>query len=305
MNYHRMPGPPPGRFSANPFGALAPRVGMNLANHRFAPTAFSGSDRAFYQNGYESGNDNRRRITHRLRAERAEYKHMRHRPHMHAGFPHLGGYSIPGQRPFHLPGLFNHAHVQNHHMPHIPHIPYMRPRQQRIRLPMPRRQAPYRVRMPIRRAPHGFQQQPSSYFRRSAYPMYLRGCPPRPPTRRPAYTTSLFSAEYEDDDSDNDDDNEGEDNYSNRMRPRRRQRDIFNDSDDDDDNDNDEFSTSSIRGFPRYSRRSNRRFDTEWSEDEEEEEDDDDDDEWDRDSHFGMGSHRGPHRYYGDRYYTR
>jgi hypothetical protein len=290
-NYHRMPGLPD-RFPGNPFGALAPRAAMNLANHRFAPTAFSGSDRAFYQNGYESGNDNRRRNTHRLRAERAEYKHMRHQPHTHAGFPHLGGYGLLGQRPAHLPGMFSRAHMHN------PYMPHMRPRQG-IRLPTPRRQASYGVRMPARSAPYGFRQQLNSYSRRPVCPIYPRSYPPRPATQRPVYSSSLFSAE----DEDNDDEDEFD--FPNRMRPRRSRRDFFDDSDDDDDLDNDEFSTSSMRGFSRYSRRSSRRFGTEWSEDEEEDDDDDDDDDWDRDSRFGMGSHRGAHRYGGDRYYTR
>jgi hypothetical protein len=291
MNYHhRMPGPPPGRFPTNPFGVLTPRAVMNMANPRFAPTSLPRSDRAFYENGYDSGNDNRRRNAHRLRAERAEYKHMRQPPLMHAGSPYFGTHGLPGHRLAYSPG-FNRMHN--------PYLAHTGSRQQGIRLPMPRMPAPYRVRIPTQGAPYSFRQQPGSYARRPAYRLLPRGYPPRPAARPPAYSTSLPST------GDEDDDDEFE--YLNRMRPRggRRNRDIIDDSDDDDYLDDDGFSTSSTRGFARSSRRPARSFDTEWSDEEEEDEDDDDTDDWDYASRFGMRSHRGPSRPYGERYYAR
>ncbi|KAF2787916.1 hypothetical protein K505DRAFT_342539 [Melanomma pulvis-pyrius CBS 109.77] len=270
-------GPHPGRYPANPYPrqALTRPFTMDLAQPMYLHNS-SQSDRSYWENPWESGNENRRRNVRRVRAEKAH--NMRH-PHMHAGYAPLGRFNLGGHGP-----IYPHS-VHNHHPMMNLRRPAMFPQQLGRRLPIP--QLPHRhrfgVRFPVRASPFGIGHHNNLHARRPAHPFYPRGYLPRPTARHNSYSTSLFEDEDEEDDD--------EFSHSNRTRYGW---DTFEDLDEDEDDD-DIFSLPETRRFAPYDTGRTRRYHAEWDDDDNDDFDDDDDD-LDRGSHFGMGSHRRPYR---------
>ncbi|KAF2713092.1 hypothetical protein K504DRAFT_497924 [Pleomassaria siparia CBS 279.74] len=185
--------PNPGEYGhallAQRFGAA--NMDMGLGQPRF-PIG-SQSSRAWYENPYDSGNENRRRNHQRLRAERK----IRIRPQ----FPMQARYPFGGL------GLGGHRHGMPHE--HNPFTYAQGPQHQGMARPpfgmSPPGQwplgHPYGMQPPA--VPHGIGPRGHMYQRPPRFPALHRGFPPRSAARRPYYSTaSSYGDQYEEDNDD-------------------------------------------------------------------------------------------------------
>ena len=220
----------PGQYPAHPFPnsahgglALARPFGMNIANPRFPVSPSSQYPRSFYENPYDSGNENRRRNKRGILGDmRAR---MQRQSTTRAGFGPIGGMGMMGMGgPWagYQGGMYNRPPGLNPFQAGM-YQPHMEARTPRPRMPFVHN----RAHVP-RVAPYGRGPYRSPFARQPRQPYYRRGYPPRP-VQRPAYASSFI------DDEDDDDDDDFE--FLNRRRFGRGLSSYDNSSDDDDDDD--------------------------------------------------------------------